>query len=387
MAVVGQKISQMTPVATLENNDLFPMVRGNDNFVTLGVALASRSDMLTLSALSVTGLNQKITKPSVAAGGQLLTFNATTQTWVASGSPVSLPAGNSHGQILLFNNTTKTWVPSSVKLESDGVPIGSIIMYPVSAIPAGWFECRGQEISKTAYADLWNLLGTRYGTASNTNNFKLPDLRGEFVRGWDNSRLVDVGRVLGSTQTGSLSLPPFFVTSVRPDDATTTSPLSVYAPAQSNPNYPFVAQSFSGSETRPRNVAMVFCIKYATASNLNSVGLSVDSILNTINSLSAFSLGVNQTWGDYTSSRGMNIWYTNTTGKPIAVQVYYISLIGIGGSSLASLRAIGSASDITIYGSYTEGGVSSNNLYFIVPPNWQYRVNMPSTPTNWVELR
>ena len=403
MAVVGQKISQMTPVTTLEDNDLFPMVRGSGNFATVGIALASRSQVLTLSADTVAQLNSKITKPTTAAAGQLLTYNAATQTWVASASPISLPKGTANGQILLYNSATQTWSPSSVNLESDGVPVGTIVMYPVSSIPAGWFECNGQEVSKTSYAALFNVIGTRYGTATNTLNFKLPDLRGEFIRGWDNGRGVDSGRLMGSSQTDlykthtHITTSGLYVTQFRPDDATNNPLISAIAPLPANGFYPSssiqtgapaasATSANGGSETRPRNVAMVYCIKYTSNSSLNAVGLSASALIDTINSLSAFSLGVSQTWQDVIANRGMNIWYTNSTGKPIAVQTYYKSLVGIGGSSYALLRSISGGSEITIYGSYTEGD-GSNNVHFIVPPNWQYKVIMPSSPTSWVELR
>ena len=39
---------------------------------------------------------------------------------------------------------------------------------------------------------------------SGTTTFNLPDLRGEFVRGWDHARGADVGRTLGSTQTDAI---------------------------------------------------------------------------------------------------------------------------------------------------------------------------------------
>ena len=62
-------------------------------------------------------------------------------------------------------------------------PIGTILAYGGTTAPAGWFLCQGQELTKTEYADLYAVIGDSFGTASANTKFKLPDLRGEFLRG------------------------------------------------------------------------------------------------------------------------------------------------------------------------------------------------------------
>lgn len=78
------------------------------------------------------------------------------------------------------------------------VPAGTIIAYADSTPPDGWLECNGQAVSRTTYADLFAAIGTTFGAGDSLTTFNLPDLRGEFIRGWDNGRGVDVGRSLGS---------------------------------------------------------------------------------------------------------------------------------------------------------------------------------------------
>lgn len=68
-------------------------------------------------------------------------------------------------------------------------PVGMIVAYANATIPTGWLECNGQSIPNQ-YTELKALVG---------NN--VPDLRGEFIRGWDNGRGVDSGRTLTSTQS------------------------------------------------------------------------------------------------------------------------------------------------------------------------------------------
>jgi len=68
------------------------------------------------------------------------------------------------------------------------MPVGMIVAYANATIPNGWLECNGSSIP-SQYTELKALIG---------NN--VPDLRGEFIRGWDNGRGVDSGRTLSSTQ-------------------------------------------------------------------------------------------------------------------------------------------------------------------------------------------
>ncbi|WP_147819741.1 phage tail protein [Salidesulfovibrio onnuriiensis] len=80
------------------------------------------------------------------------------------------------------------------------VPVGSINALAVSTVPAGWLECDGAAVSRTEFAALFALLGTKFGAGDGFSTFNLPDLRGEFIRGWDNGRGVDADRVLGTSQ-------------------------------------------------------------------------------------------------------------------------------------------------------------------------------------------
>ena len=86
-------------------------------------------------------------------------------------------------------------------------PPGSIAYIAGTAVPAGWLKANGAAVSRAGYADLFAAIGTRYGAGNGTSTFNLPDLRGEFVRGWDDSRGVDAGRALGSSQRGTIAMP------------------------------------------------------------------------------------------------------------------------------------------------------------------------------------
>lgn len=55
-------------------------------------------------------------------------------------------------------------------------PCGMIVSFSGDNAPDGWLICDGSEISKTTYANLFSVIGSKYGSAVNSNNFKLPDL-------------------------------------------------------------------------------------------------------------------------------------------------------------------------------------------------------------------
>jgi microcystin-dependent protein len=55
-------------------------------------------------------------------------------------------------------------------------PTGMIVNFSGDNAPSGWLICNGSEVSKTTYSFLFSIIGTKYGTASDSNNFKLPDL-------------------------------------------------------------------------------------------------------------------------------------------------------------------------------------------------------------------
>lgn len=62
-------------------------------------------------------------------------------------------------------------------------PVGWIGWYPVETPPEGTLVCNGGAVSRTAYVELFAVLGTKYGAGDGSTTFNLPDLRGRFVRG------------------------------------------------------------------------------------------------------------------------------------------------------------------------------------------------------------
>ncbi|HFU1738963.1 TPA: phage tail protein, partial [Escherichia coli] len=78
--------------------------------------------------------------------------------------------------------------------EGSALPVGVPVPWPSATPPTGWLKCNGAAFSSEKYPNLAKAYPT----------LKLPDLRGEFIRGWDDGRGIDTGRALLSIQTGML---------------------------------------------------------------------------------------------------------------------------------------------------------------------------------------
>ncbi|KZJ99304.1 phage tail-collar fiber domain-containing protein [Escherichia coli] len=78
--------------------------------------------------------------------------------------------------------------------EGSALPVGVPVPWPTATPPAGWLKCDGRAFAKEQYP----VLARAYPT------LRLPDLRGEFIRGWDDGRKIDEGRKLLSWQKGTL---------------------------------------------------------------------------------------------------------------------------------------------------------------------------------------
>jgi phage-related tail fiber protein len=170
-------------------------------------------------------------------------------------------------------------------MEAVGNRAGAVDFFARSDAPFGYLKANGAAVSRATYSALFAAIGTLHGAGDGSTTFNLPDMRGEFARGWDDARGVDANRVIGSWQAsqnlehkhtastasaGSHS----HTTSVKGDRANGEGNL-VYGDenwysdnltlptttAGAHTHSVFVDNS-GGSESRPRNVALLACIKF-----------------------------------------------------------------------------------------------------------------------------
>ena len=172
-------------------------------------------------------------------------------------------------------------------------PSGAIIAFAGQAAPAGWLICNGQTLDATStavepdyysngtpvsrYLALFTVIGTTYG-GTGQSSFKVPDLRGEFIRGYDHGNGADP-RVFGSTQKDLLKAHKHIASNNDCQDYSQINGVGTgaynhwcdtngigYGPTGLTGDGTHAEQVVNsiptvGSETRPRNIALNYIIK------------------------------------------------------------------------------------------------------------------------------
>lgn len=145
------------------------------------------------------------------------------------------------------------------------ISAGTVAHFSMSAAPLGWLKANGAAISRTAYANLFLAIGTAFGVGDGSTTFNLPELRGEFVRSLADGRAVDTGRALGSAQAEALISHDHRLQITDGNGGLIGRVVGANSGAGNYLSDPYgVAGTMTtgGTETRPRNVALLACIKY-----------------------------------------------------------------------------------------------------------------------------
>jgi len=185
-----------------------------------------------------------------------LGFSANAKSLVAAADYAAMRT------LLSVYSSTQTDSAISTAVAS-AVPSGAIMPFGMSTAPTGWLECDGAAVSRTTYAALFTAIGTTHGSGNGSTTFNVPDLRGEFVRGWDHGKGTDSGRSFASSQTDDLKSHTHSGTvgnafggahldgsGFDGGDGGGAGDWSVTT-----------VGSTGGTETRPRNVALMYAIK------------------------------------------------------------------------------------------------------------------------------
>jgi len=139
-------------------------------------------------------------------------------------------------------------------------PPGLLAFFARDTAPAGWLKANGAAVSRTTYAALFAAIGTVHGAGDGSTTFNLPDRRGEFLRGWDDGRGVDAGRVFGSAQSSQNLAHTHGVTNS--GTGATVAGATQWVGGTPSGSHTITSSSSGGTEARPRNMADLVCIKY-----------------------------------------------------------------------------------------------------------------------------
>ncbi|EFH7235533.1 phage tail protein [Escherichia coli] len=194
----------------------------------------------------------------------------------------ALTALTSVGRAILGKTSTQGVLDYLGLGEGSALPVGVPVPWPSATPPTGWLKCNGAAFSAEEYPELAKVYPTN----------KLPDLRGEFIRGWDDGRGVDSGRTLLTnqehavishnhgipTKVGSVTNIPYGIEQVISDETIFSSAKTVGVDYWSNSERVFTyttggrngAESVSSpdassliKETRPRNLAFAYIVRAA----------------------------------------------------------------------------------------------------------------------------
>jgi phage-related tail fiber protein len=217
------------------------------------------------------------TNAPITLGTTALTFKMLAgRTGIAAGTYKSLTvdeygratAGGNPETLAGFgikDSYTKAEVEALIA-KASALPVGSIVAFPVDAPPPGFLELDNSVKSSATYPDLSAYLGGKFNKGDEgVGNFRLPEARGEFLRGWDHGRGVDAGRGLGSWQADDNKAHAHTVTRMQAfANATGSNPSAVVVDNGNTAvitNFAAGFNSSGGAEARPRNIAVMWCIK------------------------------------------------------------------------------------------------------------------------------
>lgn len=233
-------------------------------------------------AVIAAGADAAAARSAIGAGTSNLTLGTTAGTALA-GNTTLLPEAPSDGKT--YGRKNAAWAEVAA---GDSTPPGTVIFYAKNSPPTGYLKANGALVSRTTYADLFAAIGTTFGAGDGSTTFALPDLRGQFLRGWVDNGSVDSGRAFGSgqahaylnhthTASGSTDTTGAHTHTFTPGVAgfsgtsgssNGVSSMGVSTTTSSAGDHTHtvaitVNNSTTGStETRPVNVALLACIKY-----------------------------------------------------------------------------------------------------------------------------
>ena len=134
--------------------------------------------------------------------------------------------------------------------------VGLMTLHGAPTPPDFHLECDGSEVDRVTFGDLFAVIGTDWGVGDGSTSFNLPDVRGQFIRGWDNGAGRDPARVFATGQNDELA-------SHSHQYGWNANCLTGTNRQETNAsNSTTIFNNTGGSETRPRNMAVLPVIRF-----------------------------------------------------------------------------------------------------------------------------
>ena len=180
----------------------------------------------------------------------------TTLALVAGKLKVGTITSNEMGVGAVTTNAIADGAVTQAKTSNMLVPAGAIMPFAMNGAPTGWLAADGTAVSRSTYATLFAAIATTYGVGDGSTTFNLPDLRGYFVRGSGTNSDTTASGAFGAKQADELKSHTHTYTF-----KSTTGGSSAGGDPNSITNTTVNTGATGGTETRPKNIAMFYCIK------------------------------------------------------------------------------------------------------------------------------
>jgi len=180
---------------------------------------------------------------------------------------ISLEADPSLAQGYIKVNGTTAATLDATGITTGGVPAGAVMAFAMNSAPSGWLAADGAAISRSEYARLFAAVGTTHGVGNGSTTFNLPDLRGIFVRG-SGSQTVSGATftgTFGQKQTDGLRDHTHRINGALLSAGGASPGVQVFRyhiPDTTGARDLAMTAGTDAGETRPANIAMLYCIKF-----------------------------------------------------------------------------------------------------------------------------
>ena len=270
--------NSFSPAISFAGNESLGIFRSNSN--AMGFCVFGIPQMV----IDSTGITLKEAATLVIESNNSKSISIKSPNGLSNNVTFTLPDGDGSAGEVLKTDGSGNLSFSAVQ----GVPSGAVFCMAVATVPSGYLECDGAAVSRTTYAALFAVIGDAYGAGNGSTTFNVPDLRGEFIRGFDNGKGTDSGRSIASSQSDQNKQHNHPASSSVTDSGhvhATTFDNKKYFPGGGSTSISFggpgsypadvftmssattgisvstTTSNDGGGETRPRNISMMYVIK------------------------------------------------------------------------------------------------------------------------------
>jgi microcystin-dependent protein len=198
------------------------------------------------------------------------TLNQLAQSTVALTAGTIVDADVSASAAIALSKLATGALPTAITVASANMvtataqallPAGAVMAFAMNSAPAGWLAANGAAVSRSTYATLFAAISTTHGSGDDSTTFNVPDLRGIFVRGSGDQTIS--GTVYSGTFAAKQN------DELRAHTHNYSRYLGITAKSSASPTSNLwdgittaATGSTGGTETRPANIALLYCVKF-----------------------------------------------------------------------------------------------------------------------------